>query len=164
MVPTSSPSSAVEASTPAAVAGTISPTIPDQTPSPADFTAAKKAVETYTAELVSGEYAKAWAMLAPESQAHWQTLAAFAKERAAFFKTVTAGYIVSADAPTGSGQPIPDYNYSIYGAAIDLRHAILVDVDYPDSNGSHTGRTDGYIVSPAAGRLEIFDVPKILNK
>jgi hypothetical protein len=135
---------------------------PDQTPSPADFAAAKAAAEAYTADLVQGDYAKAWAMLAPESQAHWQSLAAFTKERAAFFRTVVHGYLVSADSPTWSGQPIPSYEYSAYGAVIDLHHAILISVDYPDAPPAHTGRFDEFIVSPVAGKLELFDVPKTL--
>ena len=132
---------------------------PDQTPSPADFAAAKAAVEAYTADLVQGDYAKAWAMLAPESQAHWQSLAAFTNERATFLKTVTAGYTVSADSPTTSGQPIPSFEYAAYGAVIDLHHAVLIGVSYPDSPSAHTGRVDAYIVSPVAGKLELFDAP-----
>jgi hypothetical protein len=135
---------------------------PGQTPSPADFEAAKAAVEAYTADLVQGDYAKAWAMLAPESQAHWQSLAAFTTERAAFFKTVSAGYTVSADSPTLSGQPIPSYEYSAYGAVIDLHHAVLIGVSYPDFQSAHTGRFDEYIVSPVAGKLELFDVPNVV--
>ena len=160
------PEASVTAPTEVTPDGSAQPTVvarqspePDQTPSPADFAAAKAAVEAYTAGLVQGDYAKSWAMLAPESQAHWQSLAAFTTERAAFFKTVTAGYSVSADSPTTSGQPIPSYEYSAYGAVIDLHHAILIGVSYPDSPSAHTGRLDSYIVSPVAGRLELFDAP-----
>jgi hypothetical protein len=161
----SSPETTVTAPAKAAPDVSTQPTVvarlsvePDQTPSPSDFEAAKAAVEAYTADLVQGDYAKAWAMLAPESQAHWQSLAAFTKERAAFFKTVTAGYTVSADSPTWSGQPIPSYEYSAYGAVIDLHRAVLIGVSYPDSPSAHTGRFDSYIVSPVAGRIELFDV------
>lgn len=57
-----------------------------------------------------------------------------------------------------SGQRLP-VGLGLGRVIIDLHHAVLIGVDYPDLSSAHTRRFDEYIVSPVAGRLELFDVP-----
>jgi hypothetical protein len=147
--PSPSPSAAITASP----APTSTP--PAGTPSPADASAARDALDRYTAALVRGDYATAWAMLAPEVQAHRGSLAAFTAERSAFFRSVAGRYTIvvwPADVA-----PITDWLSATDGATIDLHHAVLVEVDYPALAGNNAGY-DLYIVNPSATGLHIFDV------
>lgn len=150
--PTTSPSalppavpSPVPSSTPSTASGS---------PSAAEVAAAKAFVETYTANLKSGDTAAAWAMLAPEEQAKTNDEAGFASERRAYFQGVD-GYTVTAN-PTDV-QPIQDWLTGTNGATIDLAHAVLVEVRY--SGPSAPADWDLYIVARrAGGGLEIFSV------
>lgn len=139
--PTAVPSSGSNAST--------------QTPSPADTKAASDAVDHYTADLVSGDFASAYAMLAPEAQRASKSIADFTYERGAFFKSVAGHYTIRV-APTDVA-PIASWLPATYGAPIDLGHAVLIEVDYPALAGNNAGY-ELYIVNPQAGGLELFNV------
>jgi hypothetical protein len=152
--PSASPTTSAQASgsPPAATA--------DQTPSPADATAARNAVEQYTAALVRGDYATAYGMLAPESRAQWQSLADYIYERSAYFKTIAGRYVIRVW-PTDIG-PITGWLTDDNRSLIDLHHAVLVEVDYPAldviNGGVKNAGIDIFIVSPGANGLEIFEV------
>jgi copper(I)-binding protein len=129
-------------------------TMPGQTPSPADVAAAKDAVERYNAALVRGDYAAAYAMLAPQSQRGWHSLADYTSERSAYFHSVAGHYVV--EAWPADTQPITTWLTDDNRASIDLSHAVLIKVDYP-AIASPAG-WDMFIVSPGPNGLEIFDV------
>jgi hypothetical protein len=130
--------------------------MPAETATPAEVLAASEAIDRYTAALVRGDYPTAWAMLAPEAQTPWGSLATFTYERGAFFTSVAGRYTI--DVWPADFAPITLWVTQTYGAAIDLRHAVLVKVDYPALAGNNAGFTV-YIVSPRlSGGLEIFDV------
>lgn len=129
--------------------------MPAQTPSPADVTAAAGAVDRYTADLVRSDCAAAWAMLGQTAQEHYGSLASFTYERSAFFKSVAGRYTVTPQS-TDAG-PITDWLSGTYGASIDLRHAVLVEVSYPALAGNNAG-LDLYIVNAGPNGLEIYDV------
>ncbi len=154
-----SPSQPVTSSpTPAgspAVAPSPSPTITAEGPSAADVAAAGDAVDRYTADLVRGDDAAAWAMLGPEEQAAQGSLASFGAERSAFFKSVAGRYVVKTQ-PTDAGS-ISDWVAGAHGAPIDLHQAVLVEVDYPALAGNNAGY-DLYIVNPGPSGPEIYSV------
>lgn len=125
------------------------------TPAASDLSSARAAIDTYTRDLVQGNYAAAWAMLGPEAQAHKGTLAAFSSERAAFFRNLGGRYTVVVS--PADVAPIATWLPGTYGAPIDLAHAVLVEVDYPALAGNNAGY-DLFIVNPVAGGLQIYDV------
>jgi hypothetical protein len=131
-----------------------SPTMPSETASPTEVTVAKDAVERYTAALVRGDLPTAWALLAPETQAHWSSLANFTYDRSAYFKSVAGRYSITVW-PKGI-DPITDFLGATDGASIDLRHAVLVWVDYPALALDNAYSI--YIVSPGTSGPELFDV------
>lgn len=143
--PTESAAASASASTPAV----------GQTPSPADAAAARNLVDQYTTALVRGDYSAAYAMLAPESQQHWQSLADFTYERSAFFRSVGGRYTIQVW-PTEI-LPLTSWLTDRNGPLINQRHAVLVEVDYLALAGNNAG-LDIYIVSPVGNELEIFDV------
>jgi hypothetical protein len=157
--PTASPGASASATAASAAsptaAGAASPTLPAETPSPTDVSAAKAEIDAYTAALVRSDYPTAWAMLAPEAQAAGGSLAAYADERGAFFKSV-AGQFKVGTPPAGTA-PITSWLSSTNGASIDLRHAVLLEVDYPALANNNAGY-DLYIVNPRGTGLEIFNV------
>ena len=134
---------------------TVTPTPPAQTPSPADVAAAKQAVTNYTAVLVRGDYAAAYAMLGREAQTHFGSLASFTYDERAFFQSVAGRYAVTAQ-PSDAG-PITNWLATTYGASIDLAHAVLVEVTYPGLAGNNAGYTL-FIVNPTATGLRLYDV------
>lgn len=129
--------------------------MPAQTASPVEVSAARDAVDRYTAALVRGDYPAAWAMLGPEAQTHWGSLANYTYDRSAYFKSVAGRYTIQVW-PTGVA-PITTWLSVTYGATIDLRHAVLVEVAYPALVNNNAGY-NLYIVNPGVTGLEIFDV------
>lgn len=156
-IPGATPSPTAMASSSAAptASSSVTPTTSAQMPTAADVAAASQAVELYTHDLVQGDYAAAWAMLGPEAQTHFGSLANFTYERSAFFTSVAGRYVVTPN-PTDVG-PITDWLPSTYGASIDLHHAVLVEVTYPALAGNNAG-FDLYIVNPGSTGLQIYDV------
>lgn len=112
-------------------------------------------MEQYTAALVRGDYATAYGMLSPETQGQWQSLADYVSERSAFFKTVAGRYVVQVW-PSDVG-PITNWLTDSNRAFIDLRHAVLVEADYPALALNNAG-WELFIVSPGANGLQIFQV------
>jgi hypothetical protein len=127
------------------------------TPTAADIGAARNAVDAYTQFLVQGDYAAAWALLGPEAQTHLGSQAAYASERASFFKNLGGRYTVIVS-PTDVA-PISAWLAGTYGAFIDLDHAVLVEVDYPALAGNNAGY-DLFIVNQRLNGLflRIYDV------
>jgi hypothetical protein len=152
--PSPSAVASASASPSAAASPTALPSVPAQTPSPADVSAARAAIDQYTAALVRGDYATAWAMLGPEAQTA-VSLADYTAERSAFFTSVAGRYTV-VTSPSGVA-PITDWLAATNGASIDLAHAVLVEVDYPALAGNNAGY-DLYIVNPGATGLQIYSV------
>ena len=152
-----SPSASVSASAtnPSQPSPSTAPAGSGGTPTASDVSAARAAIDTYTADLVRGDYAAAWAMLGPEAQAHKGTLAGYSSERSAFFRNLGGRYTIVVS-PTDV-TPIASWLAGTYGAPIDLAHAVLVEVDYPALAGNNAGY-DLFIVNPAAGGLKIYDV------
>jgi hypothetical protein len=95
-------------------------------------------------------------MLAASSRAHWGSLATYTYDRSAYFKSVAGRYTVNTPAP-GSMAPITDWAATMYGPPLDLAHAVLVEVDYPNLAGNNAG-FNLYVVQPGADGLDIFDV------
>lgn len=131
------------------------PTMTAQTASPAEVAAARQAVDSYTAALVRGDYATGWAMLAPEAQSGWASFQDFIYERSAYFKSVAGRYTVQTW-PSGV-LPITDWLPATKGASIDLRHAVLVEVNYPALAMNNAGYSI-YVVSAGPNGLLIYDV------
>ena len=127
---------------------------PAATPSAADVAAAVAAVDTYTRLLVQGNWSAAFAALAPSSREHWGSLASFTYDRAAYFKSVAGKYEVVI--PGASKTPITDWLGATYGGVVDLRHSVLVEVDYPAI--AQYNAYSVYIVAPTPNGLVIYDV------
>ena len=109
----------------------------------------------YTRDLVNGDYAAAWALLAPDGPTRSLTIAAWSSERAQFFVSVGTQYgIVVSPSDVA---PLPNWLASSWGPSIDLDHALLVEVDYPALIHNNSGYSL-YIVNPTATGLEIYDV------
>jgi hypothetical protein len=126
-----------------------------QTPTPADVTVARLAITRYTAALIAGRYAEAWAMLGPEARTHWGSLAKFIYDRSAYFKGVAGRYLVITQPPNVA--PIGDWLGTTYGAPIDMHHAVLVEITYPALADNNAG-DELYIVNPASGGVWIYGV------
>lgn len=126
----------------------------DQTPSVADASAAQALVNAYISDLVGSKFEAAYGLLSAESKSHWQSLADFTSERRAFFDSVDGRYAIKVW-PSGVGS-ITDWLTDSNRSLIDLRHAVLVEVDYPDiaTNAGY----ELFIVCPEEGGLEIFVV------
>jgi len=152
-----SPGASSSPSEPVAPTGTQSATPsltgPSQTPAPAEVDAARDAMDAYLAALVRGDYAAAYAMLAPEAQAA-HSLADFTNDSSAFFQSVGGRYTITVW-PSDVG-PITSW-LPPTGVSIDLAHAVLIEVDYPALAGNNAG-WELYIVSPGADGLEILGV------
>jgi hypothetical protein len=117
--------------------------------------AAMATIDRYVAALVNGDYPTAWAMLAPESRAGWGSVAAFAAERAPYFRSVAGRYTV-AEAPPATA-PLSFWITEDHLARVDPSHATLIEVDYPALAGNNAGY-ELYIVTDAAAGSEIFSV------
>ena len=128
--------------------------LPAEAPSSAEVAAAKAAVQDYTAALVRGDFPAAYRMLAPESQAHWQSLANYTGNRRAAFKEVNGRYSVSV--PAQGLAPLESWLPATYGASIDPQHAVIVRVDYPSIAAYNA--FDVYVVTDGPDGLKIFDV------
>lgn len=158
--PSSSPSGAVTtppSALPSATGppGPTGPTGSTGTPTAADRSAARSAIDRYTAALVQGDYATSWALLGPEDQAHDGTIAAWSAERRAYFQSVAGRYTIVVS-PSGVA-PITDWLAGTYGAPIDLAHAVLIEVDYPALAGNNAGY-ELFIVNPTADGPRIYSV------
>jgi len=152
--PSSSPSASVT-TPPSAPQSATGPTGPTGTPTTADLSAARSAIDHYTAALVQRDYATAWALLGPEDQVSVGTIAAWSAERRAFFQSVAGRYTIVVSPPGVA--PITDWLAGTYGAPIDLAHAVLVEVDYPALAGNNAGY-ELFIVNPTADGPRIYNV------
>lgn len=117
--------------------------------------AASSVVDAYTSDLVKGDYAAAWSLLAADGPTRSQAFASWSSERGQFFKSVAGRYTIVVS-PTGVS-PLANWLASPWSASIDQAHAILVEVDYPALAGNNAGYSL-YIVNPTATGLQIYDV------
>ena len=141
-------------SAPATAIPTASPLAsPLPSASPADAAAA--IVNTYTNDLVKGDYAAAWALLAPDGPSRVLSFADWSSERGQFFKSVAGRYTITVS-PSDVG-PLANWLASPWGSSIDLAHALVVEVAYPAMAGNNAGFSV-YIVNPTATGLQIYDV------
>ena len=147
-------SRAPSSASPSAVSSAVAS--PEPSASAADAAdAAASIVNQYTRDLVNGDYAAAWALLAPDGPTRSLTFAAWSSERAQFFVSVGTQYgIVVSPSDVA---PLPNWLASSWGPSIDLDHALLVEVDYPALIHNNSGYSL-YIVNPTATGLEIYDV------
>jgi len=127
-----------------------------RTPSPSEVAAAQAAVDAYTKQLVAGDWAGAYTALAPGYRTQWTSLADFASERGAFFKSVGDRFSVRL-ADAASEPPIGDWEPELHGTRLDIAHAVLVEVDYPELDMNNAG-FNLYVVQPGALGLDIFQV------
>ena len=137
-------------SAPATTTPTASPLL---SASPAGAAAA--IVDTYTNDLVKGDYAAAWALLAPDGPSRDLSFADWSSERSQFFKSVAGRYAITVS-PSDVG-PLANWLASPWGSSIDLAHALVVEVAYPALAGNNAGYSV-YIVNPTAAGLQIYDV------
>jgi hypothetical protein len=148
------PSSEPSASAP--VASTTPESSPTAgTPTAADQAAARTAIDTYTSDLVHGNYAAAWAMLGPEDPLRQQTLAQYSSIEQENFKDLKGEYTIQVSPPGVA--PISAWTSGISAAPIDPVHAVLVEVDYTVLAGNNAGY-DLFIVNPTPTGLKIYDV------
>lgn len=131
------------------------PTPTAGTPTAADLAAARSAVDTYTADLVHGDYAAAWAMLGAEDPLRQQTLAQYSSTEKENFKDLKGEYTITVSPPGVA--PITAWTSGLSAAPIDLAHAVLVEVDYTVLAGNNAG-WDLFIVNPTPTGLKIYDV------
>lgn len=143
-IPTPSPSA------PTSAAPTSSPSS-----SASAASAAVAIVDTYTNDLVKGDYAGAWALLAPDGPSRDLSFADWSSERALFFKSVAGRYTILVS-PSDVG-PLATWLASPWSASIDLARALVVEVAYPALAGNNAGYSV-YIVNPTATGLQIYDV------
>jgi hypothetical protein len=125
-------------------------------PNSADVIAAMSAVDRHTRLLIAGQIDAAFAMLGPTAQQHWGLLAAFTTDQTAFFRSVAGRYVARLPKLEEQGT-IAEWLPSTYGATIDLRHAVLVEVDYPALAGNNAG-FDLYVVALSGTSAEMYDV------
>jgi hypothetical protein len=146
--PTTNPSA------PTSAAPTSSPAVsPSSSASPAS--AAASIVDAYTSDLVKGDYAAAWTLLAPDGPSGDLSFADWSSERAQFFKSVAGRYTIAVS-PSDVG-PLASWLASPWSSSIDLDHALVVEVTYPALAGNNAGASV-YIVNPTATGLQIYDV------
>ena len=163
----SQPAVGASPSAAASPVATASPTaLPTSSPSsqPSPTSSAQSVVSTasasaladeYTKDLVHGDYAAAWALLAPDGPTRAVSFADWSAERSQFFKSVAGRYTVHVPPAAGTA-PLASWLAAPWGASIDQAHALLVEVDYP-AIGSNAGY-DLYIVNPSPSGLELYDV------
>ncbi len=118
------------------------------------FANAAVVVDEYTKDLVDGNYAAAWALLAPDGPSRAQTFANWSAERAQFFRSVAGRYTVT-EPPTGTA-PLASWLANPWSSSIDQANAVLVEVDYPAVGGN--AGYDVYIVNPTSTGYAIYDV------
>ncbi|HEY7827929.1 MAG TPA: hypothetical protein VIB99_06825 [Candidatus Limnocylindrales bacterium] len=128
---------------------------PSASPPSTAFANAAVVVDEYTKDLVDGNYAAAWAMLAPDGPSRAQTFASWSAERAQFFRSVAGRYTVT-QPPTGTA-PLASWLANPWSSSIDQANAVLVEVDYPALGGNNAGY-DVYIVNPTSTGYAIYDV------
>jgi len=153
-----SPSAATSPSPTASANPTPSPSATPSASPAASASAASTAsaiVDTYTRDLVQGNFAAAWALLATDGPSRAQTFAAWSTERAQFFRSVAGRYTIVVS-PAGVA-PLRSWLASPWSSSIDLAHALLVEVDYPALAGNNAGYSL-YIVNPTASGPQIYDV------
>jgi hypothetical protein len=144
---------------------TSSPSTPTSSPasSPSDrpsssasaASAAAAIVDTYTNDLVKGDYAAAWALLAPDGPSRSVSFTDWSSERSQFFKSVAGRYTITVS-PSDVG-PLANWLANPWSSSIDLAHALVVEVAYPALAGNNAGY-GVYIVNPTATGLQIYDV------
>lgn len=125
-------------------------------PSPSAIAAAKEAVQAYTGRLVRGDWAAAFAALAPSSRLQWGSLERFRADRSEYFKSVGGKFTVIAPAPEDLG-PITDWQSAMDGTLLDVTQAVLVEVDYPALPLNNAGY-ELFIVQPGSTGLQLFPV------
>jgi hypothetical protein len=125
-----------------------------QGPSDDDVTAARDVVDQYTSDLVRGDYPAAWALLGPEEQSRWGSLANFKSDRRPYFDSVGGRFEVKTE--PSDLPPVAEWVAGANGAQIDLRHAVLVEVDYPALAASNA--YDVYIVNPSTSGPRLYSV------
>lgn len=119
------------------------------------YASAASLIDEYTSDLVHGDYASAWGLLAANGPTRAQSFADWSSERSQFFKSVAGRYTVTQ--PAAGTAPIADWLAQPWGASIDQARAVLIEVDYPALAGNNAGY-DLYIVNPTPSGLEIYDV------
>ena len=119
-----------------------------------DGDAARSIVESYTVDLVRGDFPAAWAMLAPLTQGMYGSLARYQAERSAYFASVGGRYeVVVAPADLA---PLGDWLTGLGATAIDPATAMLVQVRYPAISGRNAYSV--YVVAPLGAHLVIYEV------
>jgi hypothetical protein len=95
-------------------------------------------VRAYEDALLAGDYSRAWAMLGKGSQAHWGTLAAFQKERAAFLATSGSEYREELS-PTNTLTLRQWIEGATWATQIDQAHAYLISVKWTSFASPYAG-------------------------
>jgi hypothetical protein len=114
------------------------------------------AVDSYAVALAQGNYSTAWAMLGPENQAMYGSLAAFTSDRS---RALAAEPWRSSPSVGNARDPrsISDWMTARYGTThVDLSNAILVEVSYMDMPPTRTSEL--YVVVPVNGETLIYQV------
>lgn len=173
MAPTPSgspPASATQAGAPTPLPATPSPTPPpSEPPSPspsspppsatenADAALARTLAAAYETARAGGDFARAWAMLAPTSQAAIGSLTRYAELEAAY--NAAGGTSFEVGDPTRDPALFgPDFLGQAYldvAATADLERAWLVFVDHPAVRGASAG-TRALLIAPVGERWFIW--------
>ena len=149
----------------ATVAATPTPTqtatpAPTPTPAPTKFTTgvpgALAFVKLYEDALVAGQYAQAWAMLAPGMQKTLISVAAYTTERKAYLASAGKAYTEEANPP--STMSMSDWlSGTSFTPSIDQPNAVLVQVIWTALAKNNAG-SEMWIVNPTISGWELYEV------
>lgn len=120
-------------------ASTTQTTSPVTSPAPSASAAdaAASIFNQHTSDLVKGDFAAAWALLAADGPTRSQTFAAWSAERRLFFEKVAGRYTIAVS-PSDVG-PLANWLASPWSSSSDLACALVVEVTYPAIAGHNAG-------------------------
>jgi hypothetical protein len=138
----------------AAPTATVTTTPATPSPSPSALPDANGLLRSYLDAINDGNYAAAYAMLAPNAQQGIGTLAAFTSERTAFHESSGDAYTITT--PTDA-LPLDEWLPVSQEPNLDRAYAVILEVDYPALAGNNAGY-EIYVVGPVNGEMRIWPV------
>jgi hypothetical protein len=142
------PTASVPPSPSSSIAPSTSPT--------GDVPTAVALLTQYREDINSGDYAAAWALLAPTAQQQgFGTLAAFTSEQTAYHQSTGNSYTLIPNPP--DSLPVDQWLPVAQEPNLDRTHAVTIEVDYPALAGNNAGY-EIYVVGPIGTNWFIFPV------
>jgi hypothetical protein len=117
-------------------------------------------MKAYEDALLDGQFAQAWSMVGPESQACWTTLETYREERSLFLKSSGTQYIM--DVNPSNEAPLADwvgmgFQCSAAKPSIDMANAVLIRVTWKKLANNNAG-WEMWVVNPAPGGWILYEV------